>query len=193
MPGDSTVLFIPLSVEDCSLLVSTSYDRVQSFLQTQETLSIISTVFGWRKRRQTEAGVVKISITKTLESCTPFDLSQRTWEVLRDSDEFAKLYSGSFRATMQCLQRVDDSNVVLYGQFNSSQHSVSFHCLFLVSWIKIDGGYATLLQSVDRIRLIRGPPEPSKSLTQGEEIAERWMELNQWCVLSSKHGPDHLS
>lgn len=161
----------------------TSYDRVQSFLQTQETLSIISTVFGWRKRRQSEAGVVKISITKTLENCAPYDLSLRTWEVLRNPDEFAMLYSGSFRATMQCLQRVDESNVVLYGQFNSSQHSVTFHCLFLVSWIKIDGGYATLLQSVDRVRLIREAPEPSESLSQGEEIAERWMELNQWYTL----------
>lgn len=143
-------------------------------------------MFGWRKRRQIEAGIVKISITKKLEGCSPFDLSLRTWEVLRDTDEFAKLYSGSFRATMQCLQRVDDNNVVLYGQFNSSQHSVTFHCLFLVSWVKIEGGYATLLQSVDRARLIREVPETNTNPAGGAEVVERWMELNQWCVLDLK-------
>lgn len=171
--------FTALTVDECAQIASRAFASIQQFQQSHDFVSTNCSMLGWRDRRRIQGALVTMAIQKVLVGYAPFDLSLRSWSFLRSPAEFSKLYSGSMNAQMQLMQVVNDSNVVLYGQFSLSELNLTVHSLFLLSWIRIQDGYATLMQSVDRSRLAREQPELANRV---DAAAEQWMEVNQWCV-----------
>lgn len=148
--------------------------RSQAFVSTNTSL------FGWRDRRQIVGHEIRISLQKVIHDHTPLELFLRAWKMLSAPSEFAQLYSASVGFHVRCIQTVDDSNVVYYGRFPAPDPSVSFHCLFLLSRLRVKNGYATLYQSIDSSRFIRRPG----SHTEQDQATELWIDVKMWCVCS---------
>lgn len=162
---------------DCTQIASRAFASIQTFLESHDFVSTNGSMLGWCDRRQIHGAVVNMAIQKVLVGYGAFDLSLRSWTFLRSPTEFAKLYSSSMNAQMELMQVVNDSNVVLHGQFMHSELNIKIHSLFLLSWIQIQDGYATLMQSVDRSRLDR----EQAALANGVDApTELWMDVNQW-------------
>lgn len=165
------ISFIKLTEEDCAEIVRWSYASIQRFVQSQSFTSTNSGVFGWRDRRRLNGSVMEMLLQKQLYGFTPLELALETWKLLQGKIEFTKLFSPALGATMQCVQVINDTNMVIYNHFASVRDQGSFQVLYLASLVKIDHGYATLFQSVDRSRFIFKDEAPSGC---------KWLDLHRW-------------
>lgn len=167
--------FESLGLQDCTEFVGAAVVGIRQFLRSQAFVSTNTSLFGWRDRRQIVGDEIRISVQKIIHGHTPLELFLRAWKMLSNPTEFAQLYSESLGFKAHCIQTVDDSNVVYFTQFPGPDPSASFHCLFLLSRLRIKDGYATLYQSIDPSRFVR------RSAAQASAV-ELWIDLKMWCV-----------
>lgn len=85
--------------------------------------------------------------------------------------EFTKLFSESLGASMRCLQVVNDSNVVLLANFANDSHANALRVLCLVTFVKVDCGFAVVFQSVDRTLF---------EVQDSVECEDQWLDIQLW-------------
>lgn len=170
-PAIPFISFRPLTLPECEAISRFIYGDIQCFLSKDSHVSTHGSVLGWCDKREMVGSTIKMSFEKVLDGVSPFDLALRTWQLIQNHDEHAKLFSASLGASIRCLQVVNDTNAVLFSNFTSVDGHGSFRSLYLVTFVKIDFGFAVLLQSVDRSQF-----EVQTSI----ECEHEWLELHLW-------------
>lgn len=140
-------------------------------LDRDSFISTNTNVLGWSDKRELTGSVVKIALEKVLDGFTPLDLGLKTWKLLQGELLLSELFSESLGASIQCLQVVNDSNVVLMINFANHGQKSALRTLFLGTFAKVDWGYAVLFQSIDRKQF-----EVQTSI----ECEDEWMNINLW-------------
>lgn len=166
-----SISFRPLSLAECEVITRSIFADIQEFLTRDSYVSTNSSVFGWRDKREMTGSVVKIALEKKLDGFTPFDLALRTWQLLQGQLLLTELFSESLGASTQCLQVINDTNMVLLANFTNHGQKSSLRALFLGTFVKVDWGYAVLFQSFDRKQF---------EVQTSVECEGEWMDVNLW-------------
>lgn len=165
-----SAIFRPLSVADCRELASSHYDRIQVSMRERSGRTAGRSVLGWSDGTQVNDFCINVSMQKDIAGLHPTELSRRTWEKLFLATDLSCLYSAGTSSTLQCLQVVDQDNIVLYERLTQAATDMAIHSLYLVSRFKIDNGYVEIMQPLDRSRRTASP----------EESAGKWTDTNMW-------------
>lgn len=166
--------FQPLTVAECRELTGAYYRRIQQSMLTQSSRTTRS-VMGWSDGTLVDGSVISISMQKDLVGHTPLELSSRSWDLCLDAGS-NDLYSSEFTSTAECLQVVDQDNLVIYERIARGGPDDVAHSIFLVSRIKIDDGYMEITQPLDRSRLALSPAESTG----------KWIDSDLWYVASRR-------
>lgn len=167
-PTAPVVSLKPMAKDECAAVVDAFYGDVKRYLETRPSPTSQKTVFGWSDLRQVDG-----SIEKVVVGHTPLELVTRSWDVQASPLESTRIYSPSLNSTMQCLQQVDDNNMVFYERFRPEGSSVAYYSLFLGSRFEVEDGYVEILVPVDRSRLIR-------PVGNTDHDSDRWVEMRIW-------------
>lgn len=168
------VTFRPLTALDCQEITRSTWAEIERFLDNDALVSTNASVLGWRDMRELVGCVIRMALGKDFEGVNPFDLGLKTWQLFQNSFEFAELFSPGIGTTIQCLQVVNDSNVVLLNNFASVDGNGSFRSLYLATFVKVDDGFAVLYQSIDRAKF---------EVQTSVECEDQWLEIHLRCVL----------
>lgn len=160
-----------LALTECEEITRANFASIKLFLERESYISTNSAVFGWRDKRRMTGRSIQMTLDKVLSGFSPFDLAVKTWRLLQGQFDYNKLFSASLGSSIQCLQTVNDTNMVLQHNFASIDDFGPFHALYLATMVKIDWGYAVLFQSIDRAKF---------EVKTNEKCEDRWLDVHMW-------------
>lgn len=176
-------LRVPMTLEECHQLAWSSYLELLQFVQSDRFLSTGATAFGWRDRRRIENERLKFSLKKVFNHTLPFQLAQRSWDLLTCGERHATLYSSSLRVNIYIPQVVDENNFVAYRVFSTPDGNIVAKSLYLVSRFQVETGVVIIYRAIAKERLgtvYEGNFEDPKLC---DESQEQWLEdIFTWYV-----------
>lgn len=168
------ISFRPFTAADCEEITSATYAELQSFLSRDSYVTTNLSVLGWRDKREIEGSMVRMALEKDLDGFTAFNLALKTWRMMQGDCDYAKLFSPSIGATIECLQKVNDTNLILLNTFSTVGQVGCVRVIYLASLIKIPGGFAVLFQSFDRTKF---------EVKIDAAVQNQWMDIHTRCVV----------
>lgn len=181
----------PLDADECHAIGLDIYAKIQAFTENENYASTGGAVCGWEDRRCVEDGLLKFSLQKLFPNLTAHEMAARTWPVLASPAKLRSFYSNNMKMHCEVAQRVDDSNVVLYQEYEASERDpvtgretdvlVLVRSLLLVTLFQISDGYVMLFYGIDPSRLQeRDDVETLASVgVSGRKV---WLNKLSWCI-----------
>lgn len=160
-----------MSLDECQVLVSSTYTVVRSFMESQSYGTTGVSVFGFRDRHQIEGDLLKFSLQKVIAGHRAADLSAQFWRINTSPKLFPLQYPSSWNISIYPLQQVDADNIVMYRLITSVGRPVALESFFLLSRLQVERGCAFIFRSVDRSRLIRN---------EHDTLEKQWLDMHAW-------------
>lgn len=160
-----------MSLEECQLLVSSTYTVICSFMESQSYGTTGVSVFGFRDRHQIESDLLKFSLQKEITNQNSTYLIEQCWQIYTSPTLLPLLYPSSWDITIYPLQRVDPNNLIMYRLISSADRPVALESFFLLSRIQIERGCTFLFRSIDRSRMTRNEHDKSE---------KQWLDMHAW-------------
>lgn len=171
----------PLTIEECHTVAQKAYAEIEAFTQCADYVSTGVNVFGWTDRRCVEDGLLKFSLQKTFSrSKSAFELISCTWSMVHDAESYEKLFSANMNMRCEHVQRIDESNILFFHEFEVSGGIVLTvtRCLALATLFETQHGYITLFYAIDPNRLERWPED--REPVEGMTIKYQWQQMYDW-------------
>lgn len=148
----------PLTVEKCHAIVRKVYSEIATFNTSGRDgwISTGASVFGWTDQRRVENGLLKFSLRKLNTCMSPEVVSAAAWNILTTPGGYDKTISQNFGMRTEIVQVVDQSNVVMYEEYevHSSAGGIPavtvVRALILLTLFATEKGYILLHYGLDQ-------------------------------------------
>lgn len=181
----------PLSVDECYGIGREVYAKILTFTENENYASTGGAVCGWADRRRVEDGLLKFSLQKMFPNHTTHEIATRTWPVLASPAKLESFYSKNMKMHCEIAQKVDDSNVVIYQEYEAKERDpvsgqetgtiVLVRSLLLITLFEIEDGYVMLFYGLDPSRL-QERDEAEALAAVGISDRKIWLDKFSWCI-----------
>lgn len=181
----------PMSVDECYGIGREVYAKILTFTESENYVSTGGAVCGWADRRRVEGELLKFSLQKMFYNITTHEIAARTWPVLASPTKLESFYSKNMKMHCEIAQKVDDSNVVVYQEYEAKERDpvtgeetdliVLVRSLLLITLFEIQDGYVMLFYGIDPSRL-QERDEVETLASVGVSDRKVWLDKFSWCI-----------
>lgn len=124
--------------------------------------------------------MVKFSLQKTFCRQSAYELILCQWSMVCDAESYEKLFSANMNLRCEHVQRINESNILFYNEYEVRELNVLTvtRCLVLATLFETLNGYITLFYSIDPNRLERWPGD--QEVVEGTTIKYQWQQMYDW-------------
>lgn len=174
------VTITPMTEKACYQVIREAHESALSFMESKNTYSLGSEVFGWTHRYRfcDNGSLLQYSIAKAFPSQSAFELCQRGWAIMTNPQTYQELHSTSMTSHMHLVQRVNRDSVVLCRILRRKSQRTVFKTLLLASQFQVDKGYMTIYRAVDHERILRQNLADEREGEEPHSVV--WLDMFAW-------------
>ncbi|TMW64132.1 hypothetical protein Poli38472_014249 [Pythium oligandrum] len=184
----------PLTADECHEIGRKAYNQIRRYRFPQNAVSTGASIFGWRDKRVEHDGMLKFALSKFFPQKSPYDVAMNSWRALSNPKVLQEIYSNNMRMYCELAQRIDDTNVVMYQEYDTPEvdpetgketgYIVVVQTLLLFSLFQTETGFMLVFYSLspDRIGSWNRMVDVEDPDLHRKRIQKEWLHKFSWCT-----------